>query len=45
MGIQPSGESTSMTREEYLRVRDRDSKKPDRKRAIKKRQSLTWGSE
>ena len=36
MGMQPSGESTSMTREEYLRVRDEDSKK---------RQSLTWGSE
>ena len=26
MGMQPSGESTSMTREEYLRVRDEDRK-------------------
>ena len=45
MTIKPSGESTSMTREEYLRVRDEDSKKPNRKRAITKRQSLTWGAE
>tara|TARA_R100000458_G_C8185499_1_gene181018 strand:+ start:102 stop:239 length:138 start_codon:yes stop_codon:yes gene_type:complete len=45
MGIKPSGENTSITREEYMRLREEESKKPERKRAVTRVQSLSWGSE
>tara|TARA_R100001129_G_C5188127_1_gene209948 strand:- start:260 stop:397 length:138 start_codon:yes stop_codon:yes gene_type:complete len=45
MTIKPSGESTSITREQYMRLREEENKKPDRKRAVKRAQSLSWGSE
>jgi hypothetical protein len=45
MGIKPSGENTSITMEQYWRNRKEESKKPEHKRAIKRAQSLSWGSE
>ena len=45
MGIKPSGENTSITMEQYWRNRQEENDKPERKRAVKKRQSLSWGSE
>ena len=46
MSITPSGEPTSITREEYLRERDEEAKQPERKRAINHRVSYSsWGSE
>jgi hypothetical protein len=45
MGITPSGENTSLTLEQYMRLREEEKEKPERKRAIKKQHSLSWGSE
>ena len=48
MGIPPSGEHTAMTREEYLRLRDEEAKRPKGKRAQRRNASVsygTWGSE
>tara|TARA_R100000781_G_scaffold37369_1_gene26432 strand:- start:2624 stop:2761 length:138 start_codon:yes stop_codon:yes gene_type:complete len=45
MGIKPSGENTSITMEQYWRNRKEENDKPERKRAIKRAQSLSWGSE
>ena len=46
MTLKPSGVHTAMTREEYLRQRDKEAKQPERKRAINHRVSYSsWGSE
>ena len=45
MGIKPSGENTSITIQQYWRNREEENDKPKRKRAVKRRQSLSWGSE
>ena len=46
MGIPPSGEHTAMTREEYLRQRDKEAKQPERKRTtVHKSSYSSWGSE
>lgn len=40
MTMSPSGEYTTLTREEYLRLREEEAQRPKRKRATK-RHSLT----
>jgi hypothetical protein len=46
MTLKPSGEHTAMTREEYLRQRDKEAKQPERKRTTKHKLSYSsWGSE
>jgi hypothetical protein len=47
MSITPSGEHTSITREEYLRLRDEEAKQPERKRTTvhSKPSYSSWGSE
>jgi hypothetical protein len=48
MGIPPSGEHTALTREEYMRLRDEEAKRPKGKRAQRRNASVsygTWGSE
>jgi hypothetical protein len=46
MTLKPSGEHTAMTREEYLRLRDEEAKRPERKRTTKHKSSYhSWGSE
>ena len=46
MSITPSGEHTAMTREEYLRQRDKEAKQPERKRTtVHKSSYSSWGSE
>jgi len=46
MTLKPSGDLTSITREEYMRLREKEAKQPRRKRAIRKSTSYnSWGSE
>tara|TARA_R110002020_G_scaffold117843_3_gene269343 strand:+ start:283 stop:414 length:132 start_codon:yes stop_codon:yes gene_type:complete len=40
MGIESTNESGTVTREQWLRNQEKESKKPEHKRAIKKRKTI-----
>ena len=41
MAIPPSGEYTTLTREEYVRLREEEAQQPPRKRAMKRHSSIS----